>query len=55
MANEETHKHECQFLTLSRQLTIVTVIFLPLTFLTGYFGQNFNNWDDILNRGVMFL
>lgn len=33
-----------------RQLTVVTIIFLPLTFITGYFGMNFHDFDALFNN-----
>jgi magnesium transporter len=43
-------------------LTIITVIFVPLTFLAGIYGMNFENMPELASRsgyfvviGVMFV
>jgi magnesium transporter len=40
--------------SISTQLTIVATIFLPLTFVTGFFGQNFGMLERHINSSAAF-
>ena len=38
-----------------RRLTLATIIFFPLTFLTGYFGMNFTTMPSINGSDLLYV